>query len=593
MDSALARTRLLAAEAPLTALRRLLSLRLLALLWLLPPLLPLAQRPALHFYREWLAGILVLAACALWLPLRGRAITLPRSAVFLLALAVYLLLQIPLVRVPYHEPAIGYALYLGWAALAVTTAAGVREVFGVDAVMRTICWAALASAVLAALIGAMQAFGVPAWLDLVVLQDKDSRVNGNLQHAGYFADQMLLGVVAAAYLYANRWLRTSSLLGALAVIPLGLALCGSRLTVLVLLLLPLSALMLWLREREPGTRRLLAASAIAPLAFIAWEWALRAVPWIASHWERMSTLTRLPHDASGMGLRWMLWEKALVIFADAPVLGAGVDAFPWHYFRSLQVQPPLAYTIHSHNLFTEALACYGLIGTGLLTVMLLAFAWQYRARLLALTWWPVSAMLGVLLLRALLDLNLWFAHLLALFAVLLGVADSKGITLRARHAVIALVAAIVSGTLMLAITIRDYRMLADIGIGRTTAHEIIAGLETARRNPFFTALVDSMRADATPVAVQGDRAQLALNSRSMNWRPTPRMVWRQTALLAVNGYPAAACRLLARAWLIHPRHEPRAHAWLERNAQIPALALLLSQLDALKGGADADTVCKE
>jgi len=584
-------------ETPLrradTALHAYLTLGLVASLWVFPLLLPLSQRPMLHFYREWLAVGLALGACILWPPPHGRQAVLPRSALYLLVLAVYIPLQTAFAPVPYFEPALGYSLYLAWTALLMTAVAGLRESLGVQVVVRAICWAAFGGAILAATVGCMQAYGVPSWIESMVVQDRRMPVFGNLQHASYFADQLLLGVVAGAWLFAGRRLAGWAMIAGFVLIGLALALSGSRAIVAVIVLLPISAAALWMCQRDdPEPKRLTQATGSALVILLMWELGIRTLPMLALRARYKSTLMRLPQDGAGMGDRWSLWEKALEMFWDSPILGAGADAFPWHYFRLLDSRPPLSYTIHSHNLFTEFLACFGLVGTGLLVAVLAGFALRHRARLLEAAWWPVNVMLAILFLRALVDLNFWFAHLLALFVVLMSVAERGGLVLRARHSALALRALAIAGVVMLTVTIRDYRALAGIGTTYTTKRDIVDAIAQARRNPLFTALADSMLADGTPVSGSGNRAQLALNSRSMNWRPTPRMVWRQSALLAANGYPEQACRLMARAWRLHPRAEPTARKLLARNAGIPAFATLLAQLDALRGGEDREVVCR-
>jgi len=571
-------------------MRLRIALGLLAALWLLPPLLPLAQWPLKHFHREWLAAALALAACVLWLPLRGQPIVVPRSALYLLALALYVPLQGQVAQTPYAQVSIGYALYLVWAALLLIAAAGIRERLGTATVVRAISWAALMSALLAAAVGSMQAFGVPDWLTYLVHQDNDSRVRGNLQHASYYADQILLGIVAAVSLFASRALRLWALIPVLMATGFALGLAGSRLTVLVLAALPVAALGVWTVRRDHENARLLIGAVLAGVAFLVGEWALHNVPWLAQQWTRDSTLTRLPTEAGGMELRWILWVKALEGFADAPLLGVGADSFAWQYFHRLNAAPQLAYTIHSHNLFTEFLVCFGVVGTGLLVAMLTGFAWRHRASMLDAAWWPLNAMLAILLLRALLDLNLWFAHLLALFVVLLGVAEQGGVHVRSRFAGSGFAAAVAVGAVVLLVTMHDFRGMASAGTSARPG-QLMAALESARGNPFFTALVDSIRADAMQVDPSGNRSQLVLNSRSMNWRPTSRMVWRQSALLAANGYPEPACRLLARAWRIYPRSAPGAHRLLARSADTPAFATLIGQLDALQAGRDADVLC--
>lgn len=572
-------------------MRLRIALGLLAALWLLPPLLPIAQWPLKHFHREWLAAALALAACVLWLPLRGQPILLPRSALYLLALALYVPLAGLMAHTPYAQPAIGYALYLGWAGLLLIAAAGIRERLGTDTVVRAICWAAFAGASLASIVGVLQAYGVPAWLDAWVVQDRRMTVFGNIQHASYFADQLLIGVVAGAWLFADRRLPGWGLTAGLVLISLALVLSGSRAVMLVLVLLPLTGALLWRHRREdPLPRRLTLATSAALILMLAWEWGTRALPMLALRAKHKSTLARLPRDGAGMEHRWSLWEKSLDIFAESPWFGTGADAFPWHYFRLLETRPPIAYTIHSHNLFTEFLVCFGLIGTGLLVAMLAGFAWRHRAGLLDAAWWPVNAMFAILFLRALLDLNFWFAHLLALFVVLMGVAEQGGVRVRSRFAGSAIAAAVAIGAVVLLVTMRDFRGMAIAGTSARPM-QLIAALEPARGNPFFTALVDSIRADAMQVDPSGNRSQLVLNSRSMNWRPTPRMVWRQSALLAANGHPEPACRLLVRAWHLYPRSAPGARRLLARSADVPAFATLIGQFDALQAEADSEALC--
>src|SRR5690606_1799378 len=120
------------------------------------------------------------------------------------------------------------------------------------------------------------------------------------------------------------------------------------------------------------------------------------------------------------------------------------------------------------------------------------------------SWWPLSAMLAILCLRALLDLNLWFAHLLALFVVLMGVSDQGGVRVHGRFVASAFAAAVAIGAVVLLVTMRDFRGMAIAGTSARPT-QLMAALESARGNPFFTALVDSIRADAMQVDPAGNR----------------------------------------------------------------------------------------
>jgi O-antigen ligase len=569
----------------------------LAALWLLPPLFPFAERPSLHFYREWLAGAVGVAACVLWLFARPAHVAVPRTAVLLLGLGAFVLLQTPLIDAPYWTPALGYAAYLAWAAILATAVAGIRDLTGAEAVIQVIAWTAVLGGILGAGAGLMQCFGAPELLDALVAYTPHGSVRGNLQHRSYFADQMLLGVVCAAFLFARRRLAAGVLVPALALMAIALSLTGSRATLLALPLLLLAAVATRLRSRSQDSARLLAALCLAGVAFVGSEAVLPHLPstLFATPEAATSTLSRwiTEADEGGTAPRWVLWHKSAEIFAAHPVAGVGPDGFTWHFYRALESTTALPYTIHSHNLITQSLVSFGLLGTVIVVTLLAAWAWQYRERLLALEWWPVTAMLVVLFLRALLDLNFWFAHLLAPAVVLLGLADLKGWAWQGTRARLAFGASLAIAAVVLVATLHSYRQIAGIWTERPSASEIDRRLAEARRNPFFTPLVDSIVADATTVDAHSGLAQLALNSRSMNWRPTARMVWRQTALLAMNGYERQGCDLLVKARRIYPRHEKAFRALLDRAGSPPPapIAALRAQLDALAAGALPQSVC--
>jgi O-antigen ligase len=566
----------------------------LAALWLLPPLLPLAQRPATHFYRGWLAAALGAAATLLWLRCRPARLPVPRSALLLLALGGFILLQALVVPAPYLSPALGYALVLGWAAMLTIAAAGIRDALGSDACLRLIAWSAMLGAVLGAGSGYAQALGVSDRFAALVAAAPPGAVRGNLQHASYFADQLLMGVAAAAFLFARRELSPAT--AAIAAVWLGcaLALAGSRATLGLLPVLLVLAIVIASRAPSAGGVRLTAVMALVLLAMLGAELAVAlGGELVPRHGAGASTLQRLRDapDAGGVGVRLLLWQRALEIFAAHPLLGVGPDGFAWHHYQG--AQGPILYTIHAHSLVLQSLACFGIEGAGLLMVMLSAWAWQYRDRALTLEWWPVTAMLAVLLGRAMLDLNVWFVHLLGPAAVLLGVGDRRGGAVDGKRLRVAQPVLPLLAVAFLVWTLHDFRSMASLWAERLPAAEARRRVVQARSNPLFTPLADSILADASPVDARSDAAQLALNARSMHWRPTPRMVWRHSALLALAGAPRQACEALSRARVVYPGYEGRFRDLLDRaGSPAPAaLTALRAQLDALAAGASPAAVC--
>jgi O-antigen ligase len=564
----------------------------LAALWLLPQLLPLAQRPATHFYREWMAAALGAAAALLWLRCRPARLPVPRSALLLLALAGFILLQALVVPAPYRSPALGYALVLGWAAMLVIAAAGTRDALGTDACLRLIAWSALLGALLGAGVGYAQALGVSDRFGVLVAAAPLGAVRGNLQHASYFADQLLMGVAATAFLFAKRELSWATV--AIAAVWLGcaLALTGSRATLGLLPGLLLLAAAIASREPGAGGVRLIAVIALVLSAMLGTE---LAVAWGGEFaaGASASTLQRLRDapDAGGVGVRLLLWQRALEIFAAHPLLGVGPDGFAWRHYQG--AQGPILYTIHAHNLVLQSLACFGIGGTALLAALLTAWGWQYRNRAFSLEWWPVTAMLAVLLGRAMLDLNVWFVHLLGPAAVLLGAGDMRGGALDGKRLRLAQPVVPLLAVAFLVWTLHEFRGMASLWGERLPAAEARRRVVQARSNPLFTPLADSILADAAPVDARSDAAQLALNARAMSWRPTPRMVWRHSALLALTGEPRQACQALSRARAVYPRYEGAFRAVLDRaGSPAPAaLTALRLQLDALAAGHSPATVC--
>jgi hypothetical protein len=72
------------------------------------------------------------------------------------------------------------------------------------------------------------------------------------------------------------------------------------------------------------------------------------------------------------------------------------------------------------------------------------------------------------------------------------------------------------------------------------------------------------------------------------------MVWRQSALLAVNGYGREACEVLSRALHIYPHREHAFRTFLQApsKSSLAALKNLRSQLAALAAGVPAERVCR-
>ncbi|MDQ3569400.1 MAG: O-antigen ligase family protein [Actinomycetota bacterium] len=172
------------------------------------------------------------------------------------------------------------------------------------------------------------------------------------------------------------------------------------------------------------SRAALVALAMVPLAFLRWRHTLVVVPVLACITlvaipdliqERFATLT--PRGAEVAG-RSDYWRTAGTIWADQPVLGAGLGSFPSAYARTRlagkQFLPSTALQSppHAHNLFLQLLAEQGVAGlVALLAVLAASLHWilrmrRARERWIRLTSNALLASLAAFLVHNLFDLTL-------------------------------------------------------------------------------------------------------------------------------------------------------------------------------------------
>lgn len=544
-----------------------LALTAFAALWWLPFLLPLAQPPLKHFHAEWLAGMLGLIAIAALLFSRNVRIVLPTSAAMVVVLAGYCAAQPWFVRMAYAAPSQSYALYLLWSASIIAAAATLRHHVGMEPIVRTIAWTAVAAGMLSAGLGMLQHYGSTGAQFLLEFHNLHHRsAQGNVGHPNYFGDHLLFAAVSAGYLFSRARLSWITLSMVSVVLACGIALSGSRGTVLSLIVVLALATAMSLRTQTTVARRLLGASV---LTLVMIGCATLAAPSIdallrggadGADGGTLADRIKIP-DAMGTDSRLFLWRQALSAAMQRPFLGHGPDAFASVLFERQQADSPISYTTHSHNLLTEILVSFGLAGTMILLALLAHLSWQHRMRILDPAWWPVTAMTVVLGVRSMLDLPLWFAHFLGITAVLAGLMDDRVRVLESagRGPRFALLAAIGLGAVLLTATLRVYLDLSGFWRDRTPPAQMDARIQIAQQLPFFTALGDSMRTHLPPLNDAFAQRNLARNTRSMAWRPHPRIVYRQVALLALNDREADACALLQRAHLVYPGHD----GWFE------------------------------
>lgn len=544
---------------------------LLGLLWVLPPLNFYHDYPITSFFSEWLAACVGLAALTLLLGGRlWNGLALPRIALVPLGLVALLLLQLALGKPPYPQQALLACLYLLWAALLMTLAAGLRREWGWETVALPLAWCALGGGLLSAGVALLQHYQLHTVLDPWIAAQRGAQVSANTAQPNHFADYTAQALAALLFLAARCSLPRGAALAAGALLLFVLALSGSRSAWLYLIAFALMAL--WYRQRGGPAGRGLALGALALLPGFALAQYLMHLPWLAGPLAAASPTERLFHLASGMGTRLVLWRDAWHMFLQAPLGGVGFGQFAWQRFLlSGAVPDPYRQGLanNAHNLVLQLLAEFGLPAVLLLLAGLgLWLAGARRERPSPVRWW-MFATLAVLAIHSMLEYPLWYTDFLGIAAVLLGMGETRLLPLRAsRLGRFALAATLLLGWLSMANLLQSYGAMEGLLHKRyhyaSDARQGVRALLDIRRDSLLAPYIDLGFTAA--ITLDKDRLadKLGLNGDVMRFAPAPEVVYRQAMLLALDGREAAAMAQLRLAAAAYPRDLPRAAAFLHR-----------------------------
>ena len=555
------------------------SLWLCGLAWMLPFLQPYHRFPLTSFYSEWLAFALGLAAALVLLSRQAwREAELPAVAMAPVGLAVVLGVQAALERVPYPERVLTAVLYLLWAALLMLLGRVLRRELGMTTVATTLAWFLLVSGMLGAAIGLLQHFHIPTPVEFLIARGLAQRVFGNLAQPNHYAAHIALALASAGYLYACRHLHGALAGGCIALCLLVLALVGSRSTWLFLGALTALAVLLYVRRRDSGSRRLaLAAGWLLPGFVIAL--AVAALPFMAPPDDRLLTaMERLFQMASGVAPRLQLWSEAWQMFLGAPLLGAGWGQFAWHHFVHQAVTgdtaAPGVYS-HAHNIVLQLMAETGAVGALIVVGALVLWIADLGRVKLTLEWWWLLALAAVIGIHSLLEYPLWYSYFLGVAALTLGLGAERVFALRFAGAARAAAAlAIFVGWLNLVAMVPSYLEFERLVF--TPASRSAQLLDEAAfakvvvslyREPLLVPYVEL--AVAYPITVSEERLpdKLALTARVVHFAPDSVVSYRYALLLALAGEREAALVQLDRSLRVYPVAAGEVAMQLETLAQ--------------------------
>ncbi|AKJ26788.1 PglL family O-oligosaccharyltransferase [Caldimonas brevitalea] len=313
------------------------------------------------------------------------------------------------------------SVLLAVSALALTVAAASSARRCPDVLMTSIAAAVLAAGVTGALIGLLQYLAptlAPPWL--IATPATAGRAVGNLRQPNQLATVLSLALCALAWLGQGRRWPLTALLSLQAVLVLGLVLTGSRMGLLMLVMLAAWGLV---DRRLPWPVRItLMATLPAAVFWTAAVWAWGHLGGVVYFGE-----ARLSSGSDISSSRFAIWSNTLALIRDNPWTGVGWGNFNFAWTLTAFPDRPIAFFDHTHNLVLQLAVELGLPATAALVVLFGWLVWRARRGLVhphpqhALSSTTAAAMLGLVLVHSLLEYPLWYPYFLLPTALLLGV----------------------------------------------------------------------------------------------------------------------------------------------------------------------------
>jgi O-antigen ligase len=549
----------------------------------LPFVLINPQPLAANFQAEWLAIALGLAAAIALLVRRDAALqAIPQPAWWLIAFALFLVIQGAIGNPPYWQmPLLGllYALYAAlmiWLGMQLAASAGAERT---AAVLATFL---LAGALANAAAGIIQFYGRPAFLEDWVAQMRSGRSLGNVSQINLYANYLALGQAALLYLWLGRQIRSAWAILALLLLAYASALSGTRSALIFLVWIAilglLAARILRSTDRSEAARIAIASCALAIISLLTQF----AVPWLnglmlsgsasPGSFERLAALSGGYTEP-----RWQAWLLAWRIFLDAPLAGAGMGAFAGTAFKA-GLHPDLAGYLWSspHNLVLHLLAETGIVGAALAIGALVTWWWQTARRYRAApnhALWLAIAVVGIETLHSMLEFPLWNAQFLGATALLMGTALAGHTNRRPGGSLTRYTSAAISIVLVMSqgVMLRDYLRLDASRIAGTrltlaapeekaVARQTMQSLASGPLGPLAEGWI-LLGADVTR---DGLAEKLAMSGRVIQYWPGSDMLVRHAAYLALAGRLDEADALVVKTLRAFPRRCSEMRIFLQR-----------------------------
>jgi hypothetical protein len=407
-----------------------------------------------------------------------------------------------------------------------------------DAVMTAASAALITGGLISVGLQCLQVMGVqglPGWLVTAHSQGYTSQPYANVGQPNHLATYLALGVVAAIYLDTREWSR-AALRVVLLVLSAGIALSGSRMGLLMVLLLALAPV---LRRRLTAFTRdelgwhvsvMLVMGYIAGL--VGGRWAATSVVGGQSTMERVAE--------AAYGDRLTMWADAVRIAVSSPLTGVGVGEYAQAQYWIARETPELIGTPYAHNAVLQFAAEFGLLAgfafAGLCLWWLLG-DWRRRRNVPALI--CVWAMVTLMAIHAMLEWSLWVLFVAILAGFLFALAEPSLRRVAALDLRPILAALGVAGLAWAPLMWVDYNEVADAAwnlefeasIGFGISKEMVEGLVTNSEATYFRPQSDRLVIRAAPPV----RKPVSDRDLERTWRVLTRLPEERTIAVYVAG----------------------------------------------------------
>lgn len=537
---------------------------------MIPFLQPRHMPPIATFYDEWLAFALGLAAIGfVACNRRNSAMHVPVLAWCLVLFCLSLFIRTLGEPQGYFQSSLLWGLYVMFAAVLIILGHDLATRFGQERVCDFLASMLLAGALVNSLAGVLQIVGIPKEIDSLVSKLRGIRATGNLGQANLFANYMALGEASLIYLFARARLGKRAAFAGGMLLVAAASLAASRGTILYSAAFAFLGFIAISRRRDEHALRVGYAGLALGASAIAMQWLVPAgMNLLGFHLEGgFQRNESFESDGNirdeAMHLRLVAWNVAYQLFMSAPWFGVGPDGFAGAAFAA-GLPPEMSgdgVWTSPHNLLLHLLAETGLVGTAFVVFGLVAWLLRAGSRFWrhpdATHWWLLGCV-GVECLHAMLEYPFWYAHFLALTALIMGVGtradNGHGVELQTNGLRVVFASCAAVGTILLGVHLAayfDFDRASPVAGGRSLAsdRDIDRDRDSLKRlsGTLLAPHAELWLFLALPLEASESAEEIALGERVLLFWPSRVVVVRQSIFLALAGRREEAVALLSKS----------------------------------------------